>query len=200
MVKLEPSGQQKGRTFALAMLFESGLGFLGIAFAWWRGIPLFSRLELTSDAISRGALACLPMLLLLWAATTASWGPLVRLRQQVESLVRELFVGSHWLEIALISLAAGVGEEIFFRGALQPWLASLVNPMFALCAVSLLFGMAHALSITYLVAATIIGFYLGWLAMEYDDLVAPIVAHALYDFVALVYVQRRVRRNVPPAA
>jgi len=193
MLKLEPPQQPKGRTFAVAILFESALGFVGLAFAWWQGIRVYLRLEFTFESTSRGILACLPMLVLLGIATTVSWAPLLRLRQQVESLVREMFADSHWLELALVSLAAGVGEEVLFRGALQPWIANLVNPMFALCAVSLLFGLAHALSAAYLAAATLIGFYLGWLAMEYDDLVAPIVAHALYDFVALVVIQRKVR-------
>ena len=194
MVQLEPPRQQRGRVFAVAIILESALGFAGIVLAFWREIPLFARLELTTESLSRGVLACLPMLLLMGVVTTSRWAPLVRLTQQVESIVREMFASSHWLEIAMISLAAGVGEEILFRGALQPWIASLVNPWFALSVVSLLFGLAHAMSITYLVVATLIGFYLGWLAMEYDDLIAPIVAHALYDFVALVFVQRRVRR------
>ena len=192
MVKLEPPRQKKGRTFALAVLFESGLGFVGLAFAWWREVPVFSQLELNSAAVLRGVLACLPMLLLLGVAAHVPWAPLVQLKRQVESLVREMFADSHWLELAFISLAAGVGEEILFRGALQPWLASLMNPVFALCAVSLLFGLVHALSVTYLVAATLIGFYLGWLAMEYEDLVASIVAHALYDFLALLYIRKKI--------
>ena len=29
-----------------------------------------------------------------------------------------------------------------------------------------------------------IGAYFGWLLVEFDDLTVPIVAHALYDFVA----------------
>jgi len=174
------------------MLFESSLGFAGILIALWTGTPLYSRLEITAEALRRGVLASLPMFLFLGVVTMARWAPLVRLRRQVESLVRELFAESHWVEIAMISFAAGLGEEVLFRGALQPWIASWTNPLFALCAVSVLFGLAHSISTIYFLVATLVGFYLGWLALAYDDLLAPILAHSLYDFFALVYLQRRV--------
>lgn len=147
------------------------------------------------EALLRGVLATLPMFVLLRVVARGTWAPFVRLRQQVELVVGELFGESHWIEIALVSLAAGLGEEVLFRGALQPWIATWTDPLFALCAVSLLFGMAHAISTIYLVAATLIGLYLGWLALEYDDLIAPIVAHALYDFAALVYIRRSITQG-----
>ena len=43
-----------------------------------------------------------------------------------------------------------------------------------------------------LIIYVLIGFYLGLLAMEYEDLVAPIVAHALYDFLALLYMRKKI--------
>ena len=134
------------------------------------------------------------MLVMFVLMLLSTWPPLLEIRKYVEQLVRELFVDFSWLEIGLISLAAGVGEELLFRGALQPWISSWTNPWIALAVVSLLFGLAHAMSTSYFVVATAIGAYLGWLAIEYDDLIAPIVAHAVYDFVAICYVQRKVRK------
>lgn len=177
------------------MLFESGLGFAGLAIAWMAGISLADRLQWAQAGVERGLLATLPMLLLLAYMTTSTWPPIVEIRRLIEQFVRELFADSSWLELAAISLAAGFGEELLFRGALQPWIASWTNPWIALAVVSLLFGLAHAASTSYFVIATLMGGYFGWLATEYDDLVAPIVAHAVYDFVALVVVQRRVRES-----
>jgi len=57
--------QHKNRTFALAMLFESGLGFVGLGIAWLAGISMVDRLQLTQTGIERGLLATLPMLLML---------------------------------------------------------------------------------------------------------------------------------------
>lgn len=185
--------QHNARTFALVMLLESGLGFVAIAVAWWADVSLHSRLEVTAPALIRGVVACLPMLLLLVAMSASRWPPLVQLRKQVEMLVRELFGGSTWLELALICFAAGLGEELLFRGALQPWVARLTHPTVAIVVVGLLFGLAHSVSTTYFVAATVVGFYLGWLMEAYDDLVAPIVAHAVYDFVAIMFIRRNIK-------
>ncbi|MGI9458151.1 MAG: CPBP family intramembrane glutamic endopeptidase [Aeoliella sp.] len=172
------------------MIFESGLGFVGILVAWLAGVSIHSRVQVTSPAIVRGLIACLPMLVLMLAASYSKWSPLVQLRNQVETLVSEMFGGSSWLELALICIAAGMGEELLFRGALQPWLGQLTGPTVAIIGIGLLFGLAHSLSKIYFVAATLIGCYLGWLTEAYDDLVAPIVAHAVYDFVAILFIRR----------
>ena len=179
--------QQNARTFAFAMLLETGLGFLGWIVAAWAEIPLRASLEVSWPAVARGLAACVPMLVCLFAIAYSRWPPLVQLRKQVETLVRELFADSTWLELALVCFAAGLGEELLFRGALQPWVARWTNPTFAIVAVGLLFGLAHSLSLTYFVAATLIGCYFGWLTAAYDDLVAPIVAHAVYDFVCAAF-------------
>jgi len=177
------------------MLFESGLGLAGLGIAWAADLSLLSQLELTQSAVARGLLATLPMVALLLILTLSPWQPVVEFRRQVEAIVRLLFSNSSWLELALISLAAGVGEELLFRGALQPLLAQWVHPIVAVSAASLLFGLAHALSTTYFIAATLVGFYFGWLAMAYDDLVAPMLAHGLYDFIALTFTQQRAKRR-----
>lgn len=184
--------EPKSRAFAYGIIFESGLGFLGLAIAWMARIPIAEQLQLSSDAVRRGLLAVVPMLVLLGAVSLIGWRPLVELRRQVEQMVSELFADGHWWDVLVISIAAGVGEELLFRGAAQPLLAGWTNPWIALAVVSLLFGLAHALSTTYFVVATLIGVYFGWLAMHYDDLVAPIVAHTVYDFVAILFFRWRV--------
>jgi membrane protease YdiL (CAAX protease family) len=186
--------QNSARNFALAVVFESALGFVGLAVAWGAGISLQERLQITAPAVVRGLVACLPMLIFLVAMSASRWPPLVQLRQQVEMLVRELFGGSSWIELALVCFAAGLGEELLFRGALQPWVARFTNPTVAIMIVGLLFGLAHSLSVTYFVVATLMGCYFGWLMQAYDDLVAPIVAHALYDFIAIVFIRRNIKQ------
>ncbi|MEM8945806.1 MAG: CPBP family intramembrane glutamic endopeptidase [Planctomycetota bacterium] len=183
--------RQKNRVFSLGLLFECGLGFLGFAIAWLAGISLTGQLQPSLAAIELGLLATLPMFAMLGLISVTNWAPIVALRRQVEEIVQQLFGDANWLDVAVMSVAAGVGEEILFRGALQLWIASWTNPWTALSVVSLLFGLAHSLSTTYFVVATAIGAYFGWLALEYDDLIAPIVAHAVYDFVAILYFRSR---------
>lgn len=178
------------RLFALFVTLESGLGFLALLIAWLTDISLQPRLEVTSENLGRGLIACLPMLAFILISLKSNWQPLVELRQTIEQIVRELFGNDIWVTLAIVSLAAGVGEELLFRGALQSWIGGYTGTWLAVLISSLLFGAAHALSRTYFFAATAIGLYLGWLTEHYDDLVAPIVAHAVYDFVALLVLQR----------
>ena len=86
-----------------------------------------------------------------------------------------------------MALLAGVGEEALFRGVIQPALAAHL-PAWAAIAHRhrLLFGLAHWVTPTYAILAGIVGAYLGWLLLRLSgNLLVPIVAHALYDVVAL---------------
>jgi membrane protease YdiL (CAAX protease family) len=63
----------------------------------------------------------------------------------------------------------------------------------AVLVASAAFGLAHFLTATYAALAAVAGLYLGTLFLLQGNLVVPIVAHALYDFVALLYLVRRYR-------
>jgi hypothetical protein len=65
----------------------------------------------------------------------------------------------------------------------------------ALIVASIVFGCCHWLNSTYAVLGTLVGIYLGGLLILTDHLLVPIVAHAVYDFVAIVYMVRRPRRG-----
>ena len=95
----------------------------------------------------------------------------------------------------LISLLAGLGEELLFRGVLQLGLTDWFGLPIALVATSTLFGLAHLITPTYAVLAGIIGIYFGMLAVVTDSLFAPVAAHALYDWAALTYLVSSARRN-----
>jgi membrane protease YdiL (CAAX protease family) len=108
--------------------------------------------------------------------------------------VSELFHECNWLELALVALLAGVGEELLFRGVVQHAAAERWGAGAGLVIASLAFGFAHPLSLTYIVLAATIGFYLGWLWLASGNLLVPIVAHGLYDFIALIYLRYRASR------
>ena len=175
-----------GNVVVLALAFEGALGAVGWALCAWRDVPLAPRMTVSSDVWLRSVIASQPMLLLLLFLTRSEWRPIAELRRQVEPLVSELFRNVSWLGLAVVAIAAGVGEEVLFRGALQPLAERWWGPVAGLIVVSVLFGALHAASPMYFVLATIVGFYLGWLAQHFDDLTAPIFVHAVYDFAALV--------------
>ena len=185
----------------MAVMVEGGLAMLALALAWLFHVPLADQFAAWGQplawAVARGAAVTLPMLAIFW--WLMHWDrPLLRqLREQVRWLVGEMFPDASIAQFALVALLAGVGEELLFRGVIQTLLVDWTSPISGLLVASLLFGAAHALSKLYFILATLIGVCFGWLVLHYNDLVAPMVAHSVYDFVALVYLSKtnRARRQ-----
>ncbi len=104
--------------------------------------------------------------------------------------VTPLFAESSWSEIALVSIAAGVGEEMLFRGFLQASFCAWLGTPWGLTISSILFGLLDPISIIYVVIAGLIGFYLGAIWILNGHLLTVMVTHAVYDFAALGYLIR----------
>ncbi|HWI57421.1 MAG TPA: CPBP family intramembrane glutamic endopeptidase, partial [Bacillota bacterium] len=94
------------------------------------------------------------------------------------------------LQLAILSLIAGIGEEALFRGAIQGSLAERVGLTLAVALSSALFGASHLITWTYGIIAAFISVYLGLLWIGTGNLLVPMVTHAVYDFVALMYFLR----------
>ncbi|MDQ2682926.1 MAG: CPBP family intramembrane metalloprotease [Chloroflexota bacterium] len=79
----------------------------------------------------------------------------------------------------LIGLSAGFGEELLFRGALQP--------RYGLILTSLLFAMLHAqYGFSFITLGTfLLGYVLGIVAIRYGTTHA-IIAHAIYNAAAVI--------------
>ena len=101
-----------------------------------------------------------------------------------------LFDKSSWSELALISLSAGVGEEMLFRGVLQASLGSWLGLRWGLTLASMLFGLLHPISVSYMIIAAIPGLLPGAVWIYNGNLLTVMVTHALYDFAALGYLIR----------
>ncbi len=187
-----------------AALFEASLVVLAVLLGWLCGTSPLETLQLKPDSIFLGILAVLPLLGLLLACERLPWRPICEVRRVLDNLIVPMFKSCTWDELAAISLLAGLGEEMLFRGLLQSGLVewtgnflphspsgAAAGDWIALLAVAILFGLLHALNAAYAVMAMLMGLYLGWLWMATGNLVVPIVAHAVYDFLALIYILRR---------
>jgi membrane protease YdiL (CAAX protease family) len=178
------------RVFALALLTQSLL----IVTAWamsrvlqlpprWGDVPRDTVIGLAAAA----ALASINYLLLVHGPST--W--LVRgVRAVYHEVLIPLFSRFDALSIVVIGAVAGIGEEWLFRGVLQPLTGWVVA--------SVLFGLAHVGNrgmLAFGLWATGMGFLLGALAQATGGLAAPIVAHGVYDMLALAFIRRGALRT-----
>jgi membrane protease YdiL (CAAX protease family) len=189
------SPAQRSDGFAMAVVVEGGLALIAVVLAWLFRVSLRDMFPAIGpplvNAIARGLLATLPMLAIFLLLVNSNWPMMRQLREQVQWLIDEMFPSRSIGQFATVAVLAGIGEELLFRGALQSILGNWTTPVIGLMITSLLFGLAHALSKLYFLFAVAVGAFLGWMALKYNDLVAPMVAHGVYDFLALAYLSRR---------
>jgi membrane protease YdiL (CAAX protease family) len=177
------------------LAFEGGLGVVALALGALCGVAPLTTLRFTFSSLVVGVLAVVPMLVLLAALWLSTAEFLRRIRERVHRAVSELFARASLPEIASIAAAAGIGEEILFRGFLQAGLEQIVGRWPALVGASVAFGLVHPITRAYVGIAAAFGLYLGVLWLATGSLLAPIVAHGLYDFIALVAITRLDDRN-----
>ena len=181
------------RLLPLAVVGEGALAGAGGLWLYASGHPV--RLGAIGPAIAAGLAAAAALSACqLWLQYRAPRiGPVRRLRQIQRRVFQPLFAPLSIAELVAISALAGVGEEIFFRGAMQ---AALGWP-----AATIAFGLCHVgvgrRSWVLGAWATGAGGVLAALAIGTGGLAAPIVAHAAYDLAALLWLRHQAHRRRP---
>jgi uncharacterized protein len=182
----------------LAVFFEFGLAPLSLILGRLSGHLPLKTFEWSPDAVIWGVAATIPLIVMSLGMLRWPIGPLARVKEFCDYEVVPLLEKSSWSDIALISLSAGVGEEMLFRGVvqasltdwLQSWLGASMGASCGLGLASALFGILHPISVPYMVVAAILGLYLGAVWILNGNLLTVMITHALYDFAALAYLLR----------
>lgn len=107
----------------------------------------------------------------------------VQILQRTDSLLHRCVLG--FLAVVL----APVSEEILFRGVVYPTIKQLGLPHLALWGTSIIFAMTHA-NLMAFVPLVFVAVMLTWLYEKTGNLLAPIVAHAVFNlmnFVVLIF-------------
>jgi hypothetical protein len=168
----------------LALLTEGGAFVIAVSVAGWLDIALFPLTkEPLGDLLIGIAAALPPFLLFLFSISKAAEKvPLLgSLRKKMLIEIRTIFSSCTFIDLLIISLLAGIGEEFLFRGIIQAKLG--------IVAASIIFGLFHAVSPAYVIAATIMGFYIGAAYQMSGGLLVPVQIHFVYDLAALVYLK-----------
>lgn len=196
----QPRTDPRSVIVGLAVAVEGGL----IVVAWVAGwlldqLPLATWKWDARDALI-GLAATVPMLALFFACLRWPLGPLRPVQKFCDEVLRPLLAPCTLLDLAGIAVLAGLGEEMLFRavfqGAFSYWTG---NQWIGLALASVLFGLCHSITAAYVVLATLMGAYLGWLWQETSNLLVVALAHAVYDFIALVLLLRARRPPAPEA-
>ena len=105
---------------------------------------------------------------------------------------RQILGKLSYKEILVLALASSIGEELLFRGALQP--------MIGIWPQAVVFALLHigpgARFLPWTLSAFAVGLVFGWLFHATGDLGGPIVAHFAINFMNLHFIARF---DAPPA-
>ncbi|MFK8113624.1 MAG: lysostaphin resistance A-like protein [Rubripirellula sp.] len=200
--------QSPDDVFLTAVLFECALAVVAVFLGWSIGPSaraMVPSLELAQwwpllSGVLYGLLATVPVLLFIEIVRRIPWEPIRELERFSDDGMMKTLLQLRSSELILISLCAGIGEELLFRGWLMygvlavctGWLE--VSPQAgmatALVFSSVVFGLFHPITKLYVVLATLIGLYFGALVLFTGNLLIPITAHAAYDAFQLIMTAR----------
>lgn len=190
----ESAAEAQRRTVVLlAVLVEGGLLAGASLFGWMVGKS--PRFVWNLQAPLWGIAATAPLMLLFFLFVRWPIGPLRRIQRFSEQVVRPLLAPCTVIDMLGISVLAGLGEEVLFRGVLQEYIAGWfkypVGVWVGVIITSLIFGLMHSITITYAVLATVMGVYLSCVCLYREgNLLVIVIAHALYDFLVLLWLLR----------
>ena len=171
---------------------EGGLAVLAILIAYFAEIPLLAMLIFEPKAFLFGFLGIVPAVLFCWLVYKLPTKAVVFTRQFMRSIYFDFVRHCSVLQLLLVAIMSGIGEELFFRGVLQTTIAQWCGGgthglVWGILITSALFGLVHPINKLYVALCFIIGVYLGLIfAVSGNNLTAPIILHAGYNFVVFL--------------
>jgi membrane protease YdiL (CAAX protease family) len=190
------------RFMSLAVIFEGSLVAVALALGWIFHIDVLGRLIFSVGATVVGLVGAVPPFALLLTTERFKIPALERIKRLLLETLGPSLLVCRWYDVVALAAVAGVGEEFLFRGALQPllerWTTSTSWSWVAgLLLSNVIFGLLHFITPTYAVLAGLMGVYFGLLldATGSRNVLGPILAHGLYDYLAFVVLIRTVRRS-----
>lgn len=180
---------KRSQLVPLVIIAEFGLGVIAVVWGYLRQLPLEPGFGLRSILIGVGATSIpLAVNLVLFGRFADAAGRLKQFAQFRDEIAAPLVTGLNGQHLLLISILAGIGEELLFRGVLQCEVGMHLSVfLFALLHFGPEIRRFYWVFIVYLAFGY---FFSGLLAIS-GGLLAPIVCHSLYDYLAIRWLDRR---------
>lgn len=172
------------RVFRIALISQGALLLLALLGLWLSAVELPAVRGNEVTWILAGVLAAVATYVLAVFLTRLP-GSLGASLRRLCALLHPLFSGFSWGQIAVVALAAGICEELFFRVFLQSWLMEFGHPLWGLFTASLLFALLHFASLLYFTVTLVMGLLLGWFYWSTGSALGVMVWHGLYDLLAI---------------
>ena len=113
--------------FGKAIIFELMLLLFAWLAAWLFSIPLWGEDKWNWIGAAVGITSTLPMVSMFFWLLQSKWEPNRKICQMMDEAVLPLFKDFTILQIALLSIAAGISEEVLFRAVIQGGLQSSLH-------------------------------------------------------------------------
>ena len=172
-------------SFRWLLLGEASLAVVASAWAGMRGISLPFRMDVAGLGLALAATGVLTLTNFALYYLCRKTGRPASVLSFLQSEIFPLFYHRSLSQLLILAAAAGLGEELLFRGVIQQELG--------LGVASVLFGLLHGPSRELwplALWAAAMGAMLGVLYQVSGNLFVPVLSHALYDGAALVYIGR----------
>ena len=192
------SGMNTNAFVIHAIFFEGTMALLGALLALFCGLDLGKAFQTADMAalfnqLALGVGIAAAMGIIFTILDHIPWSQLKKVSEKTKEIINESLKSASHINRFLVCLMAGVGEEVLFRGFIfvaifefWPWgLDFNMNIIAAIIASSVLFGLGHSITLLYFILTALLGVAFCLIFLWTGSLIAPIVAHALYDFYAM---------------
>lgn len=197
--------QEPAKPSPVSIVLGSMVGFVAMGTIGWFAareiaVPIPELLRFDPLAPVLGGAAALPLIGFLHIIMTSQARRVRAFRDRQVTLFTERGFDVGWVSVILISLGAGISEEILFRGALQSLATEHLGLLAGIVLPSMLFGIVHGANGIYILITGIMGMYFAGLMVWTGNLLVPITAHTVYDIYALGVTVSAVRARQRMAA
>jgi membrane protease YdiL (CAAX protease family) len=181
----------------MAGLSEAAIAIVALALGWWADVDPLKSFSVELMPVVWGVVGAVPLFLLLLISDRLPLPQMQGIKRLLTDLLGPSLNDCRWYDIVLLAAFVGFCEELLFRGLLQPWIERGSGYTHGLIWSNVLFGLVHCVTLTYGLLAAITGGYLGWLqdVTGTRSLTTPIVTHAVYDYLAFLWVARAYRKE-----
>lgn len=182
-------------------LFSIGIILAAFGFGWALDINPLTNLNWSWSALLIGTLAALPMFGFFLLTMKLPFQAFHKINQFLLDEIGPRIVKASVLEVFILCIFIGLGEELLFRGVLQSW-SNQFGVVYAIIFTNLLFGILHSVTRVYVIVASLMGVYLSLLLILFTphNLLIPITTHTVYDFLCFMMLIRIYRQQTAETA